>query len=379
MSFRSEKLPIIIKSLNSFLLYSMHFFWAPYLLSIGITGWQLGIIFGAFSLAGLINTLPSGFINDRVNSKKLVMLGVVLMSLFVFGVIITENFYVILAAFTIGGLGRNLFKISIDSFFLKSEKVQNDSKKIGHFLGASQFAYGAGVIASGYLQTFLPLKTIVLTISVLLLTNLILAAFLSSRATFSFKILEYKNDIFKKEILLFFVIFFLFALHFGSEDVAYGPFLKNNLGLSTKAMGLYIGLGVACMSLPAIIASRKVQNGSKSINLLYFGLLLSGAGYLMSAYPSLYPSFIGRVIHEIGDAVMFIFLYHGISKLFPSARLGGNLGVVIFVVIIGTTAGSLIFGPIGDKFGFEWPIILASISTLLTIPLITYYRHLIKH
>lgn len=378
-NIQSDKLPILIKSLNSFLLYSLQFFWAPYFISIGLNGYQIGIIFAFYSISGLINTLPSGFINDRLNSKKLLQIAIIFLSIWIFFAGITENFYIILLSFIIGGIGNNLFKISIDSFFFKSKEVKKDSKKIGYYLAGNNIGYGLGVLLSGYLQSFLPYQKITTIISILLFINFFFTLFLTKKEVFKFKFIEYKKDIFKKEVLIFLLIFFLFALHFGSEYTTYGLFLEKILKLSKIEMGFYMGLTIVSMAIPSLIAAKKLKDGLKAINILYLGLLLSGLGYLISALPNLYISFTGRLIHETGDAIMFIFMYYGIIKLFVSERIGGNIGVITLVTVLGSSFGSLIFGPIGSKLSYELPIIITSFVILFCIPLTYHFKHLIKH
>jgi len=62
-----------------------------------------------------------------------------------------------------------------------------------------------------------------------------------------------------------------------------------------------------------------------------------------------------------------MFLYIGMHRHFNPKRIGGTSGVILTVMIIGKLLGSMVYGPMGDYFGYEWPFIVSGILTILTI------------
>ena len=89
-------------------------------------------------------------------------------------------------------------------------------------------------------------------------------------------------------------------------------------------------------------------------------------------------SYAFRLVHELGDAAIYMFMFMGIHKHFPSQRIGGTSGVVLTVTIAGKFLGSLIFGPIGDLSGYHYPFIISGILTLLCIFVAYNYIKTIK-
>jgi MFS family permease len=88
-------------------------------------------------------------------------------------------------------------------------------------------------------------------------------------------------------------------------------------------------------------------------------------------------SFIFRALHETGDAAFFVFLAYGITSIFDLKRMGGNTGIVAFVSIIGSTISSFIFGVIGEKYGYNVPLVGTGVVLLTGLLIALIFNRLI--
>ena len=79
-------------------------------------------------------------------------------------------------------------------------------------------------------------------------------------------------------------------------------------------------------------------------------------------------SFFFRLIHGVGDALIFVIFFLGIFRLFRIERMGGNTGLMNMTTMLGMVAGSLIYSPIGESYGYGVPIWISGVLTLLLIP-----------
>jgi len=370
----------IFNAFTKGLLNAVVFFLGIYLKKIGFSGTEIGIIFMVYSFTGLLSILPSGFSNDVFKSKHMVTIALLLLSIQYLGISNFTTFLPILTFFLLGSLGKTLYSNSMDSLFLKATEKEHTKKKISIFLSLNYTLIGSSIILAGYLLNIdVSFRNIFTIIGLLFAIMAIFSQFLLPKsATSKFEILRYKKDILRGDVLFFLVIMFLFSLHYGSEETSYGLFLENTLKLNKFESGLYMVVAIMSMAISVLII-RKVLKKVEIRNILLFGTLISGLGLILMTIQNPAISLLFRIIHETGDATMFFFLYYGITKLFDLERIGGNSGVVTFVIIIGAATSNLIFGPIGAKFGYNVPFLIGGSTSILAFILALKFRHIIKH
>ncbi len=370
----------VFNSIVKMLQMSISFFLGIYFVEINLSGAQIGIIFAVSTITSLITIIPSGIGSDTFKSKHLIGFALVLMASQYLILSLTQDFGLIALLFFIGGFGQSLYSSASQSLFYKSTSQSSVSKEIGIWHGLRYLSLGMGIIVAGQvLHMEFPFRNIFMIIAVsFIIMTLVSIMLLPENKTTKFEILHYKQDIMKPKVLFFLGIMFLFAIHFGAESTSYGLFLKNKLMLNSQEIGIYMGTAIMAMSLATIYISKKLHKWQVK-NVLLLGLLLSGSCHiLMSIFP-VKISFFFRVIHEMGDAAMFFFLFYGITKLFDLKRVGGNAGIFTFISTIGATIGALIFGPMGESYGYHVPLIVSGITTLLAFIMAMKFTHLIDH
>jgi MFS family permease len=369
----------LFMSLTNFMGQTLLFFWGVYFTQINLTGVEQGILLAIYPAMAILTVIPAGFMNDRVYPRTLIAIGYLMMALQYQGLTRYDSFYALTIIFILGSIGTNLTKLSIDSFFYKTGDSKKN-KQIGSYVGTYLFGSGLGVILGGFLLEKIPFTSLFQIVSVIAGLAAILSVFLLPHTeTFHFDLKHYKKDLKKPSILIFVTMIFLWAIHMASEVTSYGLFLRENLGLSYKGMGLYMGVAILSMTLWARYASWLVHHKTPIRNILFSGLALSAIGHFIQTIPRVDISIIGRFIHEAGDAFMFVFLYYGIRNLFPAKRAGGNAGVVRFMQNIALIGGALIFAPLGKTYGNPSTLIIASSFSLVALMIGYYYRDLIKH
>jgi MFS family permease len=374
--FRISGLNAVIKGL----LHATLFFIGIHLKTIGFSGTEIGLIFMIYSITGILSILPSGFSNDLFKSKHMITIGLFLLATQYIGMANSKTFPIIAGFFFIGSLGKTLYSNSIDSLFLKTTEKEHTRRKINIFLSLNYILIGLGMITAGYfLNTDIHFAKIFTIIGISFgILAIISQLILPKNTTNPFEILHYKKDIFRKDVLFFLFILFLFSVHYGSEETSYGLFLKNVLQLDKFESGLYMGTSIITMAI-TVTFIRKLLKIVEIKNILLIGTFLSGVGLILMTIPNTAISLLFRIIHETGDATMFFFLYYGLSKLFDLERMGGNTGIVTFVIIIGSSLSNLLFGVVGSKFGYNMPFLIGGSMSVLAFLFSLKFRHIIKN
>lgn len=370
----------IINSLIKTLTISLSFFLGVHYDNIGLTGSQIGMIFAIGILTSILTILPSGLSNDRIKSKHLVFTALILMGIMYGGISVAKTFFPIVILSLIGGMGTTLYTSSSDSLFYKTTNKENIQQKLNLFHGLNYLMIGIGMIVSGFLlENNISFEKLFGAFSItFFLMAIISLTFLPSTATASFKLIHYKKDLLRPKVLSFILILFLFAIHFGAESTSYGLFLSKTLSLNRFQMGLYMGVAIIVMAITVRIISKNLHKW-KTQNILLAGLFISGSGHILITVQNPIISALFRIYHEIGDASMFFFLYYGIAKLFDLKRIGGNASIFSLTGTLGGALGAIVFGPMGSTYGYQYPLVISGITSLisflLTLKFLKHFDH----
>ncbi|MFA6435793.1 MAG: MFS transporter [Candidatus Gracilibacteria bacterium] len=365
-------------SAQKFLAQAILFYWGIYFTNIGLSGAQQGILFAIFPIVTLLVVVPIGFLNDRIPSKYLSALGFILLASDFVGFAVFNNFQIFILVSILGGIGTNLITLSVDSFFYKNSNREK-SKEIGSYVGTFLLASGLGTFTGGTMLQFLTFQTWLYTLAGVTLLMALFCLTLPKNIIFKEKIKAYKNDLWNFRVMAFIIVIFLWAVHFGAENTSYGLFLRENLHLSYQVMGLYTGLAIITMYGWSRYASVLIHHGMSVTKILTIGLIAAAIGQLIMTIPSLPISFLGRLIHEGGDAFGFVFLYHGVRKLFPQERVGGSAGIMRFSDASGAMLGAFLFAPLGSTYGNSYVFWVSSGLIVLALPFVYFLRKDLKH
>ena len=367
MHNNSIVLPTILLSLKNFLVFSILFYLPLYFSNMGFSGLQIGILLSTFAVTSFASSFLAGLLSDRFPVRYLSALSFFLLIVYLISFSLTENFWIILASFFIGGLGNNVADISLTSFVLKVTEKKNSGKPLGVFTTVKTLASGLGALTGGLLLAHLAFRNVFMVLAFLFFITIVFTLLVRRIGTFRYSLEHYRGDLWKKEVFFFILLIFVFTMHWGAEGTSYSLLLQENFGLDQTSMALYIGSVWIIFGLFIFYISRKIQDTTSLKRIIYPGLILSGAGHILFIIPSLPFSYFFRLVHEFGDAAFEMFLLVGIHRYFPTERIGGTSGVVLTVTIAGRLVGSLVFGPIGDLWGYQYPFIISGILTLLCL------------
>lgn len=362
----SAYLPVIVSMFYRFVYNLSFFLWALFLLDRGFTPLQMGFILGVNSLVSLLASVPSGFANDRFSSKHLLQLGVLLFLAQLVIILFSLDYFVVIFAFALSGLGHRLLDISIDSFVLRVTKKLADSKILSWFLVLRFLGIAAGILLGTYLLGEYSFEWVIYASMAGLLLLSAIGWFLPNEVKVELAFKDIWTDLKSGPIAFFMIGIMIFALHFGAETVAYVPFLEEVLGLEGWHLGAYMALGISLMGFAGAGFSKLVERGLPSGYLLIGGLLVSGLFHMGMVVDDLWLSLTARVIHEIGDAAVFTFLYQGFVTMFPDRSLSSNFGLLTFLTVLATGMSAWAYGYVVTILGIAAPLFISgAISVVL--------------
>jgi MFS family permease len=351
-----------------FLLINLTYLFLPvYLYEIGITGFRMGVLLSMFFITGILFSPGMGILTDRQQVKKLIAIGSVFCCIFYGTVSFSEYFPLLFIIFLLGGLGNSIHEVSIMSVVMKSLSETKPGTSIGAYSIIAITLSCIGTMLAGFFLDAWHFKPVFYLSSIVFLLLPLLAVPIVQNTCIS-AISEYTHDFLKKDVIFFLIAVFFFVTHWGAEQTCLALYMKTFLGLSNTGTGIFIGTVVLFLAISALIVGIMLDRGLEVKKIIIPGLLCSGIGNTAFFVNDIFIVYSFRIIHEIGDGIMQIFLFIGISRLFPKKRIGGLAATVSAVLIIGRFAGALIYSTVGKEFGYEVSIIASGIATLLIIP-----------
>ena len=336
--------------------------------ALNFSGWQIGVLYAVLSLNSLIVAFPVGVTCDRYPARILSQLGLVGMALSLGGMAGVERFWPFLQVFWAFGLSTQLFRQSLDILLYKDPRGQ-EVDRFGHFNAARMGGMMVGALLAGALAYVWNFPATLLIFGVLVGLLLIPSRRLPLTRGVRASLKDYGRDVLTRPVLFFITWLFLFTLHWGAEGTSLSLFLKHDLGLSPLGVGVYMAGEFGVVSATAYLYGRYWAGRLSPMAFLTVALTLSGLGHILMVQPPLGWSFIWRAIHWLGDGLILMETYTTVSRLFHVDRIGGNAGLISLATTLGVFAGSLLYGPMGAAWGYQWPLIISGITSLALVPL----------
>jgi MFS family permease len=146
--------PFYLEYFLSSVLYLIPAFLIVYFSDIGLSAFQMGILYAVWPLSSLIFEIPTGAFADLYGRKKSVLLGYFLEALGILSLFFWKEFKLMLISFAFLGLAATFSSGSKDAWIV--DKINKKDKKMMHgFFNKMQFFINSGLVFSGIIGALL--------------------------------------------------------------------------------------------------------------------------------------------------------------------------------------------------------------------------------
>lgn len=341
----------------------------------GITGIYTGILMAEVPLVSFLLAFPSGIINDRVESRKLILFAFLLLSGFAAALSFGKSFAILIPVFALFACGKSLFQSSFDSLFIKRLLGEHSEKHLVKYLFVTAAAGFIG-LASVFLFQIIygensNFKLMTITACAVFAFSSLIAFKLKKTHTAKVPIHEYGKTKTGKGIIVFCIILFLFSSHWGAEETCYALFLKHYLHAGMVDTTVYMMCEFLAFPAAAFLVAGIIDKGKISLLTLFMiGVFFSGLTMILKVNPNYYFSLAMRMIHGASDGMVLLVTLHGLGSLFDKKKLGGNMGIWGISQVAGSLCGMMIYPKIGHSLGYQYSFIISGISLIITAMLI---------
>jgi len=335
-------------------------FLAPlHFLKLGFSGLEIGLIVACFSFAPIVFSFPTGWMNDRLSMKKVILTALLAQGLSFILISLTRGAGLMAFVFLVVGIANNALDVSTNSLYYKDDTEPNPNRKYGVYNFWLAVGPPVGFVVGGLLTLYSGYRTLLVVFAALTaFVTLALRGF--GREKFSLVTMrEYRSNIFQKRTLAFSAFLFVLALHWGVEGTVYGPFLRTRFGLNDFQGALYMALAYLGIASSSLALGRLPFRPARNRRLLLLGMALSGLGLVFMVQTDVRLSFLFRFVHECGDGLMGALVLLVISRLFEKRTIGGSSGLLMTIQTAGLMTGAVTFSSIGFRSGLQYPFYIA--------------------
>lgn len=340
--------------------WMLHSFLPIYMKAQGIADGEIGSILGLVSISALVLMLPLGLLSDLFSPRRLVLFGGCIFLLFAAGMLTAKVYWQFLVVAPLGGMAGSAFYIVLYALFLKVIDRNSVGKKIAFYQSGMYLGFGVGPAIGGLLVREGGFTALLLGALAGGLVVIALILRLPETETFRFDLGGYQRDLRQSRTLLFLVLAFVYATHFGVEQTSFTLLMKESLGFPATRIGLvYLAIG-SWMAIIAPFAGHRFDADQNLRTLLLCGLVISG---IFQIATSMVPSFpymvVVRLLHTVGDVMMILSMGVMTAAFFPGARMGGSSAVVFATRTCGVFTGNIGSGFINGAMGYSASFIVS--------------------
>jgi MFS family permease len=369
----TQRRTVVTFSLAAFLFFSCTWTIVVYLPiylenTLGFPRGQIGLLISIFTVTLILLVAPFGHLSDKVSPRKIIQAGLGFYALYSLCLAYAKTLPLMAAAQIVGGIGNSLVIIALPSLYYKHLNTSRKGQKVGLYIFATFFGFALGPLVSGFLlkRFGVSYEEIFLVIAAMMVGLVLFSNVLRDSAPIKISLFEYKKDIFRKEVFLLICMLVSMGIHYGNERASFSLFIKNGIGLDDLAVGTVYAILGLWIAVLAVAAGTLYDRNKKMLLFVCLGMIVSGFFHMLTGFTDSYASvLLVRVLHTTGDSFVIFSMNAIIASIFPTHRMGGNVGFTAFFRMQGAFLGALLSGFLDAHYGYRASFIVAGSCTIL--------------
>jgi len=341
---------------------------------LGLTEFEIGLIFAIYGIALLLSSYLFGILSDRLGRKQFLYIGFVA-STITFGLqAVATDFWSLFIVRALAGFSIGIYPAALVAY------VYEARKKMGKFTSFGSLGFGFGALAAGYLGDIMEIRYAFLLSSLFFTVSLFLAVRLPDVTSVRLRIPFFPVDVIKRNRSVYFS--FLMR-HSGAHAIwVIFPLYLLDLGASLFWIGVINATNAASQFVYMFFltdrySSRRLVSAGLSLSALTFFLFLFATVWwellplqvlLAASWSCLYVGSLKYVTEqnvERATATGMLNSVMSISMIF-GAILGGTIS--FYFGKHGTIFAAMLLSLIGGIYWFVYEIRCCRLKLQVNIP-----------
>lgn len=336
--------------------------------SIGLSRMAIGSLISLYTVTLLLLVAPFGHLSDRASPKRIIQTGMLLFTVHALVLASAKQLPAFVVAQVIGGIGNSLVVIGLPSLYYKHLSPSRRGQKVGIYIFATFVGFGFGPLVGGFLINYCALsyREIFLVLAALMLGLLLFSKSLKDSAPFKMRLFEYREDLFRKEVFLLMCMLVAMGIHYGNERTSLPLYMTDVIHLDDFDVGMVFAVLGFWIAVLSAVAGTLWDRNKKVLLFICLGLVVSGLSHMGTAFTNSYASvLLVRLFHTTGDALVIFSIHAIIASIFPSARMGGNVGFTYFFQMLGGFFGAFVSGYLDGHSTYRASFLVAGSGTIV--------------
>lgn len=336
--------------------------------SIGLSRTAIGSLISLYTVTLLLLVAPFGHLSDRASPKRIIQTGMLLFTVHALVLASARKLPAFVVAQVIGGIGNSLVVIGLPSLYYKHLSPSRRGQKVGIYIFATFVGFGFGPLVGGFLLNYCALsyREIFQALAALMLGLLLFSKTLKDSAPFKMRLFEYREDLFRKEVFLLTCMLVAMGIHYGNERTSLPLYMTDVIHLDDFDVGVVFAVLGFWIAVLSAVAGTLWDRNKKVLLFICLGLVVSGLSHMGTPFTNSYASvLLVRLFHTTGDALVIFSIHAIIASIFPSARMGGNVGFTYFFQMFGGFIGAFMSGYLDGHSTYRASFLVAGSGTIV--------------
>jgi DHA1 family multidrug resistance protein-like MFS transporter len=346
-----------------------------YARDFGATDIMIGALIAGFGVARVVFDIPAGIFAERISEKKVLQIGLAIITVSSVGAAIATNYWFLLAARVLEGIGSALYVTTAATIVSTATELRRRGRAISYYTAAILLGAIAGPAVGGIVIPLWGKNSPFLVYAALAAISMVIShSTVSSSKKPPMEKIDFRilND--RSQLLISIATLAMAFMWTGLELTVVPIFAYDNLSISPTSLGLVLTSAALANLFSTLIIGRLSDRLGRKIPIVISYLMSAFAAFLLASSTNLETFFLYGLIYGLATGAWGqtsawaadVGPKEKMGTVMGANRMMGDLGFVIGPLALGYLAGQRT-GAYVEPYPFYVTALIICITGLLLV------------
>lgn len=340
-----------------------------YAKSLGANGFDLGLIYAAFSISRAIFMPMAGRLSDHKGRKMFIVIGLVIYSLVSLGYIWAQSVLTMTLIRLLHGIGSAMVVPIASAVIGDMSPKGKEGQMMGNFQVALFLGFGAGPLLGGVIQDYFSSEHVFYFMGALSLLALLLIVVFVPELKTGKKLKDKEQTAFKtmwhKPVFRGLVSFRLSNAVGRAAVISFLPVFAARINMTPAKIGILVSLNILLTSILQWIFGKAADRYDRRL-LIILGNVVGAIPLLLTPMATTFSHLvILGCLMGLGGGIAFPAAGAVATELGRKHGMGNIMGFFNMAMSIGSIVGAMAAGQVMDLLGMSYVFLFGGVITLI--------------